>query len=73
MQLRDFIQLHELMTNRGVPEASEELIASGRMPIASVSGETLSPKPIVHRLHEGDCFRVTGLVGHSELVVTPTP
>lgn len=67
--MRDFVQLHEFMANRGPPETSEELIAAGRMRIISVSGETLSPKSIVHRLHEGDCIRVAGLAGHSEFVV----
>lgn len=43
------------MANRGLPETLEELIAYDRMLIISVSGETLSPKSIVHRLHEGDC------------------
>ena len=57
------------MANLGLPETSEELMASGRMRIISVSGETLSPKSVVHRLREGDCVRVAGLVGHSKFVV----
>jgi hypothetical protein len=53
------------MANRGLSETSEGLIAAGRMLIISVSGETLSPKSIVHRLREGDCVRVAGLAGRS--------
>lgn len=57
------------MANRGLPKTSEELIAERRMLIISISGETLIPKSIVHRLREGDCVRVAGLAGHSEFVV----
>jgi len=39
------------------------------MLIITVSGETLSPRSIVHKLRQGDCVRVAGLAGHSEFVV----
>lgn len=56
------------MANRGLREAPDELIAAERILIISASGVTLSPKSIVHRLHEGDCVRVAGLAGHRKFV-----